>query len=358
MNEDKLIGRIEKRLWKKPGRTRTRHLRLGMGDDGALLAASPGCELILTCDWLLEGMHFLRRVHPADVVGWKCLARAASDIAAMGGAPRCFLLSLALPPSRTGRWLDDFLSGLRRAARRLGVELAGGDTTGHRKILINATVVGEVERGRAVLRSGARPGDLVYVSGCLGEAQLGLQLLLDGQKPGRGMDALLRKHLYPEPRIELGRWLAEKRLATAMTDTSDGLSTDLGHLCKASRTGARVYSSRLPLAQVPGRRRSPRPNRGRRRFDPMRLALDGGEDYELLFTVPRRLAHRVPKRFRGLPLTMIGEMTREKGTWLVEGKNRLRPLAAGGWNPFQGWGRRRKGPATAATVEARRAQRV
>src|SRR6266404_5775662 len=147
-------------------------LHLGIGDDAALLAARRGYETILTCDWFLEGSHFLRDKHPADSVGWKCLARAVSDIAAMGGQPRCFLLSLALPQAYTGPWLDKFLRGLRRAARKYCCFLAGGDTARRKEILINVTVVGEVREGQAVLRSGAKPGDVIFVSGRLGEAEL------------------------------------------------------------------------------------------------------------------------------------------------------------------------------------------
>src|SRR5271170_1668228 len=127
-------------------------VQLGIGDDAALFSPRRGYETILTCDWFLEGTHFLRDKHPADSVGWKCLARAVSDVAAMGGEPRCFLLSLTLPVSHTGRWLDQFLGGLRRAARRFQCPLAGGDTTRRREICINVTVVGEVRSGRAILR--------------------------------------------------------------------------------------------------------------------------------------------------------------------------------------------------------------
>lgn len=325
MLEDEVIDRIRRTFRQRGKSARGGKLNLGIGDDAALLAASPGCETILTCDWFLEGTHFLRKQHPADVVGWKCLARAASDIAAMGGFPRCFLVGLALPPSCAGRWCEDFLSGLRRAARRLGLELAGGDTTRDTRILVSITVIGEVPQGRAVLRSGARAGDLIWVSGRLGEAQLGMELLLRGGVRGRETNRLLRKHLYPEPRIELGRWLASRRLATAMIDVSDGLSTDLGHICKASGLGARIYSARLPVPRVPSGRR----------FDPLRAALDGGDDYELLFTVPRRLAHRVPQEYGGVALTRIGEMTRSKGLLLVEHGNRARPIIPRGWDPFR-----------------------
>src|SRR5271167_4716260 len=171
--EDQIVRKIQKTFASE----RSSSLRVGMGDDAALCRVGRGQETILTCDWFLEGTHFLRDKHPPEAVGWKCLARAASDIAAMGGAPSCFLLSLALPANQTGHWLSGFLRGLRRAALALRCELAGGDTTRRRDILINVTVIGEVPRGCAVLRSGARPGDLLYVSGTLGEAELGLREL-------------------------------------------------------------------------------------------------------------------------------------------------------------------------------------
>jgi len=306
----------------------SRFLSLEMGDDAALVSATPGYEIVLTCDWFLEGTHFLRDKHPADAAGWKCLARAVSDIAAMGAAPRCFLLSLALPRELAAAWLDDFLVGLRRAAGRFGCSLAGGDTTERREVLINVTVVGEVRRGRDLRRSGARPGDLIYVSGRLGEAELGLRLLRERKRGLSPRDSRLRKQLYPKPRLELGRWLSEKRVPSAMMDLSDGLSTDLCRLCEASGVGAVIESDLLPSVGVTRLER----NRG---VDPLRLALHGGDDYELLFTVPKSKAARLPRALCGVAITRTGEVTQTREVIVSDDNGRSRVLEPRGWDPFR-----------------------
>ena len=325
MRENELIHKIEKALGRSVRAWPA--VRLGIGDDAALFRPRAGHELILTCDWFLEGTHFLRDKHPPDSVGWKCLARALSDVAAMGGIPRCFLLSLAIPASHSGRWLDEFLGGLRRASRKFGCVLAGGDTTRRKKILVNINVVGEIRAGRAVLRSGARPGDLIYVSGNLGEAELGLQILRRSQGPADPKNPVLKKHLYPEPRLALGQWLAEEGLASAMMDLSDGLSSDLPRLCDASGVGARLESERIPRIQNSEAAR-------KLRLNPLNLALNGGDDYELLFTVPAQKAKSLPGAFQGVRLTSIGQIA-EKAKLVVHGKNgRDRPVTSGGWDPF------------------------
>ena len=302
-------------------------IRLGIGDDAALFSPRRGYQTILTCDWFLEGTHFLRDKHPADSVGWKCLARALSDVAAMGGEPRCFLLSLTLPVSHTGRWLDQFLGGLRRAARRFQCPLAGGDTTRRREILINVTVVGEVRAPRALLRSGAQVGDIIFVSGRLGEAEWGLQHIRSKSRI-RKNDPALKKHLYPAPRIALGRWLADHRLVTSMMDLSDGISADLPRLCAASGVGARLDTSQIPAVRVPNRSAF-------EQRDPLDLALNGGDDYELLFTMRPRKASRLPRTFQGIPLTVVGEITRERKLTLVRRGGRKQTLPPGGWDPFR-----------------------
>jgi thiamine-monophosphate kinase len=324
--ESALLEKIE-RLASPRG---IRHLgvRLGIGDDAALLKGTNGFDQILTCDWFLEGTHFLRAKHPPDTVGWKCLARAVSDIAAMGGVARCFLLSLALPDTQTAVWLDQFLRGLRRASSRFRCVLVGGDTTRRQDIFINVTVVGEVETGQAVLRSGARPGDILFVSGRLGEAELGLQQIRTSKRRVNARDPILKKHLYPEPRLALGRWLGEKRLATAMMDLSDGLSTDLPRLCAASGVGARIDAAKIPAARAP---KTPR-TRGHASLN---LGLHGGDDYELLFTVSRGKRRSIPRSFHGIPLTAIGEITRDRALLLMDEVGREVPLLNLGWDPFR-----------------------
>ena len=327
--ENSILQRILKRMASSTKNHAGRVVHLGIGDDAALFRPNRGHEIILTCDWLLEGTHFLRGKHPPDAVGWKSLARALSDVAAMGGVPRCFLLSLALPESRTGRWLDAFLSGLRRASREFACALVGGDTTRRREILINVTIVGEIRSTRAVLRSGARAGDILCVTGRLGEAELGLRLLKLSHP--RSNNPYLRKHLYPEPRLAVGQWLAEKRLATSMVDLSDGLSSDLPRLCAASGVGARVESTLLPVV---------RPFETNRQLgvDPLQLALHGGDDYELLFTVRPSRVNLLPKTLRGVSLTAIGRITKQRELVLLRQKGRERQLHPGGWDPFRNKG--------------------
>ncbi len=328
-NEDSILKKISARAGLPPRyRKEKGAVVLGMGDDAALFRPRPGYETILTCDWFLEGTHFWQKKHSPDAVGWKCLARAVSDIAAMGGVPRCFLLSLALPETQTGRWLVQFLGGLRRASRKFHCVLAGGDTTRRNEILINVMVVGEIRFGNAVLRSGALAGDILYVSGRLGEAELGLRLVKRSKGTARADNPLTKKHLYPEPRLALGQWLARNGLATAMMDLSDGLSSDLPRLCAASGAGARVEMSKIPLV-----RRAELAHRSG--HDPMQLALHGGDDYELLFAIPRNKAKLLPKTYRGIALTPIGKITEKREVLVVEESGRARKLVPGGWDPFR-----------------------
>jgi len=310
------------------GSRRIAALSVGIGDDAAVWRPRPGFETILTCDWFLEGTHFLADRHPSRSLGWKCLARAVSDIAAMGGEPRCFLLSLAMPKKRAGEWLANFLKGLREASRVLHCPIAGGDTTQRDQLLINVTVIGECERARAVLRSGARPGHAIFVTGRLGEAEYGLRLTQARGKNLKSGDARLQKHRYPMPRLEAGAFLARRGLATAMMDLSDGMSSDLPRLCAASGVGARIDQAKLPCVRIARHDAS-------KKFDPSQLALNGGDDYELLFTVAKKNVARIPKRIGRVALTRIGEITSEKKILLVSQRGRSQSINNQGWDPFR-----------------------
>ena len=327
-NENSILQKIRDSSQSSQGYVPGQSAALGIGDDAGLFRPRPGHETVLTCDWFLEGTHFWRKKHPPDAVGWKCLARAVSDIAAMGGRPRCFLLSLALPETHTGRWLDLFLGGLRRASHNFHCPLVGGDTTRRDEILINAAVVGEVRAGHTVLRSGARQGDIIYVSGRLGEAELGLQIVRQGKRAADMENSLTRKHLYPEPRLALGQWLVKKGLATAMMDLSDGLSSDLPRLCAASSVGAQLEKAKIPQVQAPQ-------VAAKHGCDPRQLALHGGDDYELLFTVPPQKAGVLPTSFLGVRLTAIGSITADRKLLVLEENGRARLLVTGGWDPFR-----------------------
>ena len=332
--ETELIKRIARSVPSRPRSAGGSELRVGIGDDAAVLRPQParrggrGVEWVLTCDAFLENVHFLARAHPPRVVGYKALARATSDLAAMGAVPRFFLLSLALPSHRTGPWLDGFLAGMAHAARRFGLVVAGGDTARHPTVVVNITVLGDIESGRAVTRSGARPGDLLYISGRLGGAQLGLELVLRGLERQRRWRRLLRPHLYPALRLALGQWLSRRRIASAMIDTSDGLSTDLEHLCRASGVGARLWGACIPTVAVPAALRD-------RGLDPLALALHGGEDYELLFTAPRRFRKLIPKVFQSTSITLIGEIVRSRRVLLVGAEGGTTLLVPRGWDHFR-----------------------
>jgi thiamine-monophosphate kinase len=253
---------------------------LGIGDDCAIFRPRGSAEdLLFTTDMLIEETHFRRATHSAGDVGWKALARGLSDIAAMGGEPRFCLVSLALAQWTDARWVSGFYRGLLRLAAQSGAALAGGDLSHADRLMCDIVVCGAVPRGRALRRDGARAGDAIYVSGALGGSALGL---------AGGPAGALRRHLHPEPRLALGKLLGEKLHASAAMDLSDGLSLDLHRLCLASGLSAEI--SAPPIF----------------RGASLEQALHGGEDYELLFTVPPRIA--VPKKLAGVAIARIGTM--------------------------------------------------
>ncbi len=300
-------------------------IRTGIGDDCAVLRLSGGRgkqnDTLVTTDFSLEGIHFRRDSHPPEAVGHRCLARGLSDIAAMGGDPVAAFLSLALPGDLPPKWKSGFMRGLIALAKKYGVALAGGDTAeSPGLILADIVVLGVVPEGAAVLRSKARPGDLIYVSGELGGSAAAIHKL--------GTNSRLNprsypRHFFPEPRVALGRTLREKKIATAMIDTSDGLSTDMAHICEESGVGAEILLEALPLARVGSPRRT---------VD-LELGLHGGEDYELLFTVPR--GRRVPSQIAGVPITPIGRITRNRKMFLINRDGVASELEPRGWEHFR-----------------------
>jgi len=291
----------------------------GIGDDCAVLRLSAKSQLLVTTDFCLENVHFRRRWHLADSVGHKCLARGLSDIAAMGGKPLACFVSLGLPPQVPQKWIDGFLRGLLRLARLYNVQLAGGDVSSAQEIVADIVVTGEVPAGKAVLRSGARPGDHIYVTGALGASAAVLKQLIEDK---RLRPAKSNPHFYPQPRVEVGRWLLQRVVATAMIDLSDGLSVDLMHICKESHVSARITGVNVPVA----------------RGSTLDVALHGGEDYELLFTASKRA--KVPRRIVGVPVTQIGAIHKpvNYSPWIeiVWGNGKARPLAQRGWEHFSG----------------------
>ena len=337
-----LLGEIRQRAASAAGRYRNGGLRLSIGDDCALLAPRRGEELAVTTDLSIAGQHFRLNWHQPETVGHRVLARGLSDLAAMGARPVAAFLSLGLPReltvpssrragSRAGSssWVQRFLDGLLALAEAHSTPLAGGDLAESSLAVADIVLVGAVPRGRALLRSGAKPGDLLYVTGALGGAAAGLARLaeLAGSKPGRHdppripkkLAAKLAPHLYPQPRIAQGLWLQRRGLASAALDVSDGLSTDLAHLCEESSVAAEVDASALPIH--PGAT--------------LAQALHGGEDYELLFTAPA--AAKLPRAIAGVKITKIGRIVKARAgrpALTLISQQGAQPLESHGWEHF------------------------
>jgi thiamine-monophosphate kinase len=293
----------------------------GIGDDCAVLRLLAGRDSLVTTDFTLEGIHFRRDWHPPESVGHRCLARGLSDIAAMGGEPLAVFLSLALPRDLRQAWVGRFARSLISLAEKQGATVAGGDTAESPDgILADIIVVGTVPKGKAILRSSAKEGDRIYVSGELGGSAAAVARMRGGGKV-KPRDYV--RHFYPEPRVELGRVLREKKLASTMIDTSDGLSTDLAHICEESGVGAEIDSSLIPRAHVG---KPPREVN-------LDLALHGGEDYELLFTAAQE--KRIPRHIAGVAITPIGRITRSRGIFVRNAKGVRHELQPRGWEHFR-----------------------
>jgi thiamine-monophosphate kinase len=279
---------------------------LGIGDDTAVLDFPEGHSVLFCSDLLAEDSHFIRGLHPADSVGYKAVAVNVSDIGAMGGVPMHFVISFAAPGDLDLGWVDGFYSGVARACREFKVTLVGGDSSTAKSIFVDVAMIGRVKIGCAVRRSGAKPGDKVYVTGALGGSARGLQLLRRGVHD----DPAVQRHLYPQPRHEIGAAVVSK--AHSMIDVSDGLSTDLGHILEESKVSARIYKDKIPAS------------RGASESE----VLNGGEEYELIITAAGD--------FDDLPLTRIGEIIPSSGNhriFLVDGASES-VLAPKGWQHF------------------------
>ena len=316
--EKALIRRIRDRAAKQPGSGL--HGVIGIGDDCAVVPIPHGHEALVTTDFSLEDVHFKRAWHPPESVGHRCLARGLSDIAAMGGQPLAVFLSLAVPRSLPQKWVDGFLRGLLKLASEFKVRLAGGDTAeSPGGILADIVGLGSVPKGKAVLRSGARPGDRIYVTGELGASAAAVDLLTAGKKL---RPTEFASHFFPRPRVAVGRFLREKGLASAMIDISDGLSTDLGHICDESEVGAELEGKSIPVATA-----------GKPAVSvDLWCAVHGGEDYELLFTASP--GKRVPSRIAGVAIRQIGLVTGGRKVWLRDRRGARQRLAPQGWEHF------------------------
>ena len=326
-NESQVIARLRRRAGVGD------QVVLGIGDDAAVIKTSSTADLIACCDLMVEGVHFRTEWTPPRLLGRKALAVNLSDVAAMGGVPKFALMSIALPGKYSSEFLDELFDGVFEIAHETRVSIIGGDTSSSRdSLFIDISVIGECRRNQAVTRHGALVGDRIYVSGPLGASAVGLSLLEAGLRIEDARDSTdprlqaVSKLLSPEPRLRLGQALGESGLATAMIDISDGLSTDLWHILEESGVGARIYATQIPVADcvsvaaaAPG-------------GDPLSLALNGGEEYELLFTVrpEDRQQLAVLSESVGATITEIGEIIVEKQLNL-ERNGAIEPVLARGY---------------------------
>jgi len=313
--------------------SRDPYVALGAGDDAAILRPTRGRETVFTTDLMVEGRHFdLKTITPRQL-GAKAMAVNLSDCAAMGAQPKAAVVSLGAPKTYPCRDLMAFSDGLVGAGRVFGCSVVGGDTVGSDKLVVNVAMLGEVEKGRALRRDAARVGDVLLVTGSLGDSGAGLHSLR--HPGGRAKEArpfLHQRHLAPVPRCAVGRFLARAGLSGCAIDVSDGLSSEVNYLCEESGVGAEVHAEALPLSQALSYYCQ---ETGQ---DALRFALDGGEDYELLFTVSLHNLRAVLRRLSaetGVSVAPIGRIvSRKRGVRLIDAKGSRRPLVPGGYDHF------------------------
>ncbi|HEY2923281.1 MAG TPA: thiamine-phosphate kinase [Candidatus Binatia bacterium] len=306
-----------------------RGVRIGIGDDAAWVD-NPARSSLVTADLLIEGVHFDLRWTSLFELGYKSLAVNLSDISAMGGVPAFAILSLGIPANFDSEQIDDLYRGVNTLARKFGVAIVGGDTNIAKSLIISVCVIGDPPP-QPIRRSGARIGDDIFVTGTLGDSALGLKLLKRNwpRLARRHIMQLLQCHHRPTPRIIAGALLARTRLATAMIDVSDGLLQDLGHVCRASRTGAVIWNERLPLSPA---------YRALAGKDGTRYALSGGEDYELLFCARPQNRKRIEKleQRAGVGITRVGTcVAAAKGITVIDGFGKALPIRFTGHDHFK-----------------------
>ena len=300
------------------------YIKKGIGDDCAVLETGSNRLLLVTTDTLIEGVHFTARTLSPEALGWKALAVNISDIAAMGGTPRTAFLSVGIKPETEVRFIESFMAGFKALADKTGIVLAGGDTIeSPTSAVITITLLGDCLLEHVVYRSGARVGDDVWVTGPLGDAAAGLFLLQNKQAPATSRyESLVRAHQEPMPPLDAGKALAERGLAHAMIDISDGIAKDLGHICEQSGVGAVVQGSSIPMS------RNLLKLAAEAEKSALQWALHGGEDYELLFTASpadKEEIRSLTAKFSSTPATTIGTIIQDETVWLEteRGKDRL-----------------------------------
>ena len=296
----------------------------GIGDDTAVVKLNKDKCLLYTCDALVSGVHFSEKYSTPYQIGRKAAAINISDVAAMGGKPNHFLVSLFLPEGITEKFIDELYQGLRKECNLYDIDIIGGNIARSNQFIIDLFLIGEVSPNNLLLRSGAKVGDLVLVTGSLGDSAAGLKLLQNPQSniSERDKKRLISRHLTPTPRIKEGMFIAQSKKATSMIDISDGLSNDLRHICEESHVGVRLFTDKIPVSDSV-------------KID---LALNGGEDYELCFTVPAKYASYVSREIEkktAIKVTIVGEIIPKiQGRWLINNTGKKFPLKAKGWDHF------------------------
>lgn len=316
--EDSLIKRISDNL-----RINNKNIIKGIGDDTAVVKVNKNKYFLYTCDSLVSGVHFSEKYFSPYQIGRKAATVNMSDIAAMGGVPKHLLVSLFLPEGTTEKFIDELYKGLTDECRVYNVDIIGGNISKSKEFIIDIFLTGEVSSKNLLLRSGARVGDVVVVTGTLGDSATGLKLL---QKPGGKISnydtQFISKHLTSIPRAKEGMILSQSGMVTSMIDVSDGLSSDVGHICDESNVGVKLFLEKLPVSD------------GVEKI----TALNGGEDYELCFTASfKNVLHlsQLLKKKTGTKITVVGEIIdSKKGRWLLDKNGKKIKLVSKGWDHF------------------------